>query len=201
MTAPEIPPCQPYLVLPPEASLDVMLDLLDAAEIACVLIRRGGLEAAAEDARIQALILPAQARDVAVLLEDDAALAATLKCDGVHLNDPAAFKAARQVLGPNSIVGVGCGGSRHDAMVASENGADYIAFGSLDPPQAPEAELIGGWQTLMTVPCLALGARNLVEVGALARAGVDFVALGPEIWDRGETGPALRKAVAALTGG
>jgi len=199
MTAPDYPPCQPYLVIPPETSTEVLLDLLDAAEVASLLIRRGGLEAAAWRGRVQALSPLAQVRDVAAVLEDDAALAAALNCDGVHLSDPAAYKAARQTLGPKAIVGVACGGSLHDAMVAGESGADYVAFGTLDPAQAPEAGLIGGWHTFLTVPSVALGVPNLEDAGALARAGADFVALGPEIWDRGKTGAALREAVAALT--
>ncbi len=199
MTDPESPPCQSYLVLPPETAPEVLTDLLDAAAAACLLIRRGGLDAVALRARVQALAPLAQARGVAVLLEDEAALAMALGCDGVHLSDPATYKAARQILGPEAIIGAACGDSRHDAMVTGENGADYVAFGALDPPQAPEADLIAGWQALMTVPCVALGARTSEEAGALARAGADFVALGPEIWNRGNAGlTALGEAVAVL---
>ncbi len=199
MASPEPPPCQAYLVVPPETAPETLAGLLDSAAVACVLIRRGGLDPAALRTQVQGLCPVAQARGVAVLLEDEAALAAALGCDGVHVSDPAAYKTARQVLGPDAIVGVACGGSHHDAMVAGENGADYVAFGGLDPPQAPEADLVGWWQALTTVPSVAFGAQTPEEAGDLARAGADFVALGPEIWDQGEAGPAaLRAAVAAF---
>ncbi len=173
---------QAYLVIAPDTAPEVLSGLLGALEAACLLIRRGGLDADALRARIGVLRPLAQARGVAVVLEDEAALAAALGCDGVHLSDPAAYKAARQALGPDAIIGVACGDSRHDAMVAGENGADYVAFGALGPPQAADADLVAWWQAATTVPCVALGAESAEAAGTLARAGVDFLVLGPDLW-------------------
>ncbi len=190
------PACQAYLVVPPDIAPASLSALLEASKPASLLIRHGGLDASTLGARVEILCPPTQEQGVAVLLEDQAALAAALACDGVHLSDPAGVKAARRALGPEAILGAGCGTSRHDAMVAGESGADYVAFGTLDPAGPPEAELLAWWQALITLPCVALGVRTPGEAGALARAGADFVMLGPEIW--GLSPSALREAAAEI---
>ncbi len=191
------PPGQLYLILGADTAPAALAAVLDKANVACVLIRAGASDAAAEP-----LIALAQKRGVAVLLEDQAARAGELGCDGVHLNDPKTYKAARQALGAEASIGVACGNSRHAAMVAAEAGADYVAFGGLEPGQAPDRDLIAWWQTLMTVPCVALGARDAREAEALREAGADFVALGNWIWadPQGPAG-AIGAAATALSDG
>jgi thiamine-phosphate pyrophosphorylase len=43
-------------------------------------------------------------------------------------------------------------------------------------------ERVGWWAELFEVPCIAYAA-SLDEVGPLAAAGADFVAIGGSIWD------------------
>ncbi len=45
-----------------------------------------------------------------------------------HDDAEASYAAVRAALGPNAIVGVDAGHSRHDAMSLGESGADYVAF-------------------------------------------------------------------------
>ncbi len=170
------PPGQLYLIVGPETASATLAAVLEAREPACVLIRESVSDQAAAP-----LIALAQGRGVAVLLENDPGRATELGCDGVHLSDPKAYKAARQVLGPEASIGVACGESRHAAMVAAEAGADYVAFGGPDPGQPPNPELIAWWQRIMTVPCVALGASTPQEVAALGAAGADFIAAGPDL--------------------
>ncbi len=157
---------------------------LEAADPACVLLLAGQLarapDAAALRAAIEGLCPQAQARDVAVLLLDRAALAAETGCDGVHLSNLEGLAAARQVLGAEAPIGVGCGASRHDAITAAERGADYVAFGAPESGAA-DAELLGWWQSLMTLPCVAFGAASPEDGARLADAGADFVAVPPEL--------------------
>ena len=97
-----------------------------------------------------------------------------------NLSDPKALTAARQRLGEEAIVGVGCGASRHDAITAAEHGADYVAFGTAGQEPGPaEIELIGWWQSIMTLPCVAFGAAAPGDCALLAGAGVDFVVVHP----------------------
>ena len=91
-----------------------------------------------------------------------------------------------------SIAGSGGLRSRHDAMLAAEAGADYAMFGEPDrsggqgnqgnrPAFDTVLERIAWWAELFQPPCVGYAA-NLDEVGALAQAGADFVALGDWIW-------------------
>jgi thiamine-phosphate pyrophosphorylase len=194
----DAPTGQLYLLAPLETPAEALRAALEAGPIACVLLRHNDLDDAALKATIARLRPVAQDRGVAVLVEDRADLATALGCDGVHLSDPGDYGAARGLLGPEAIVGVACGASRHDAMVVGEKGADYVAFGRLDPePALPEAELIAWWQMTMTVPCVALGARSVAECAELAAAGADFVGLGAWVWDHPDGPAAVVQATAA----
>ena len=118
--------CQLCLIGPPEVDVAVFAPKLEAA------LAAGGA--------VAFLLHPAQqqhaadlqqicAGRVAFLLQDDVDLALSLGADGVHLGDPAKVREARARLGPDRILGASCGRSRHAAMLAGEDGADYIAFG------------------------------------------------------------------------
>lgn len=195
--------CRLYLVTPPglirpeaeggialaafEAALNAALE---AGDIACVLLLTGAMAEEALEPVIERLRPLAQERAVAFLLQDQSATAAETGCDGVHLSGPEAYPTAREDLGEDAIVGVGCGASRHDAMLAGEGGADYVAFGSPEPaPRPADPRLLTWWQELMTLPCVAFGAESPVACAELAGAGADFVAVGAAIWDHPQ-GPA-----------
>ena len=77
-------------------------------------------------------------------------------------------------------------------MLAAEAGADYAMFGEPDrqagqgnqgnrPAFDTVLERIAWWAELFQPPCVGYAA-NLDEVGALAQAGADFIALGDWIW-------------------
>jgi thiamine-phosphate pyrophosphorylase len=72
-------------------------------------------------------------------------------------------------------------------MVAGERGADYVMFGELEadgsrPSFNAILDRVAWWAELFEVPCVAYAA-TLDEVGPLAAAGADFVAIGGGIWD------------------
>jgi thiamine-phosphate pyrophosphorylase len=118
---------------------------------------------------------------VAFLLQDEVDLALALGADGVHLDDPAGVREARARLGPDRILGASCGRSRHAAMLAGEDGADYIAFGEVGRrPQPPLFELIAWWNELFVLPCLLQGAFDEASLGLAARA--DFIGVSDEVW-------------------
>lgn len=92
-------------------------------------------------AALQAFVAVAQHHDVAVLIADDVELAAETGADGVHLSATSGddllierYRAARESLGANAIIGGDAGFSRHDAMALGEAGANYVAF---SPPHRP----------------------------------------------------------------
>ncbi|WP_193367944.1 thiamine phosphate synthase [Pelagibius marinus] len=166
-------------------------------EVSALLLRGGALNDAAFARLAAPLIAAAQARDIAVLLEDRPALLPASGADGLHLNlaedEKSPVKALRKRFGEDVILGAGCGNSRHLAMSAGEEGADYIGFGGFGdlggaPEGAPEGsgaadpEVIAWWEAVMTPPQVAFGAGTPEEARALAAAGPDFLALGPAFW-------------------
>ncbi len=199
-TEPEAAATGLYLVIPATCPPVELTLALKAADIACVLLLDAGLDESARRAAVEVLCPLAQARDVAVLLQDRVELAAETGCDGVHLSDPKDLAAARQRLGAEALVGVACGASRHDAITAAERGADYVAFGALERtampgPGSADPELLGWWRPLMTLPCVAFGAAAPEDCARLAAAGADFVVVTPDL-DLDACQTALEKATA-----
>jgi thiamine-phosphate pyrophosphorylase len=129
-----------------------------------------------------------------VLLEDRPELLDASGADGLHLTlagEKSPVKALRKRFGDDVILGAGCGNSRHLAMTAGEQGADYLGFGDLDGDEPADPQVIAWWEAMMTPPQVAFGAGTPAEARALAAAGPDFLALGPAFWLTGEA-PAER---------
>lgn len=123
-----------------------------------------------------------QDKGAALLLDGHAELAARAGADGAHLTGLDALMAALATLKPERIAGCGGLDSRDDAMLAAEAGADYVMFG--EPDRAGRrlsfdaiVERVGWWAEVFEVPCVGFAAA-LDEVGPLAAAGADFVAVG-----------------------
>ncbi len=204
-TEPEAAATGLYLVIPATCRPAELTSALEAADIACVLLLDAGLDESALRAAVEVLCPLAQARDVAVLLQDRVTLAAETGCDGVHLSDPKDLAAARRRLGAEALVGVACGASRHDAITAAERGADYVAFGALERAATPgpgpaDPALLGWWQPLMTLPCVAFGAAAPEDCARLAAAGADFVVVTLDL-DLSACQAALEAATARATAG
>ena len=202
--------CRLYLITPPRiddpAAFARSLELaLAAGDVAALQVRLKEVPDSVIET-VTELVRPlAQARGVAVIMNDRPDLAARLGCDGVHVGqDDASCAEARAAVGPNGIVGVTCHDSRHLAMEASEAGADYVAFGAVFPTSTKDAstsvelELFSIWQEIMQTPCVAIGGITADNVHEPAAAGADFVAVSAGVWSHPE-GPAA--AVAALNAG
>jgi len=179
------PRCRLYLVLPAPAGIERSLtEALDTTDVACLLLSAGATVDPALDARLRELTA---ARDIALLIENDAARAERIGADGVHIPaDAALYGQTREHLGQRAIIGVGCNESRHDAMLLAELGADYVAFSSTPALSGREreecAELIAWWSDIFVVPCVAWNVETQEEAAELAGLGADFVALSPDIW-------------------
>jgi len=127
----------------------------------------------------------AHAAGVATLIEDDLDLA--IDVDGVHLTDPSSTAVTRSKIDQNCndrlIVGADVGLSRHDAMVAGEAGADYVAFGERGQSASDTVfELIAWWRDVTVMPCLGY-AEDAETVRKLARIGTDFIGVGDALWN------------------
>jgi thiamine-phosphate pyrophosphorylase len=155
---------------------------LSAGEITSVVIT---VPEGTPVADVQALVGAAQAAGAAALIRDDARLARTLKADGVHLSagNAKSFDEAREIVGSRGVIGVDAGRSRHEAMVAGEASADYVAFGIPDHVGDREkahrrrCELVAWWSEIFEVPVVACDVATPEEAGHLAAAGADFIVL------------------------
>jgi thiamine-phosphate pyrophosphorylase len=202
------PLCRLYLITPPKiddlaAFGRELAHALDAGDVGALQIRLKGVSDAVIAAAVDALSPIAQARGVAVILNDRPDLAAKLGCDGVHVGQSdASYAEARKLMGRDRTVGVTCHASRHLAMEAAEAGADYVAFGAFFPTttkdvtaERPTLDLLADWQEIMETPCVAIGGITVDNARSLAAAGADFLAVSAGVWSHPD-GPAA--AVKAL---
>jgi len=88
-------------------------------------------------------------------------------------------------------------------MEAGDAGADYVAFGAFFPSETkasehrPEPELLTWWQSLMEIPCVAIGGITPQNCGPLVEAGADFLAVSHAVWG-GDEEAAVRAFLAAM---
>ncbi len=193
-----------YLVTPPvgdAAAFTRALELvLAAADIAAVLLRLAPGGESELVGRIKKLAPAVQRTGTALVLDGHVDLVGRSGADGAHLTGIHAFQGAVERLKPDRIAGAGGMTTRHDAMLAAEADADYVLFGEPDlngerPSLEAIEERVAWWAEVFQPPCVAFAAR-LEDIGALAQAGADFVAVGDCIWSD-PRGPAAAIADAA----
>ena len=179
---------------------------LEAGDIAAVLLQLPAADERTLITHIKTLAPMVQKTGAALVLDGWPELAARAGADGAHLTGIEEFRAAVPTLKPDRIAG--CGGihSRHDAMSAAETGADYVMFGEPDsegqrPALDAILERVEWWAEVFEIPCVAYAA-SLDEVGPLAHAGADFVAVGDCIFaDARGVAVAIRDAMDRLAVG
>ena len=186
--------CRLYLITPPRlddlaAFGRLLAQTLDAGDVAALQIRLKDQPDQVIAAAVDALSPIAQARGVAVILNDRPDLAAKLGCDGVHVGQSdTPLKDARKIMGPDAMIGVTCHDSRHLAMEAAEGGADYVAFGAFYPTTTKavehraDPEILTWWQGMFELPCVAIGGITVDNARVLVDAGADFLAVSGAVW-------------------
>ena len=201
--------CRLYLITPPTldplAFAETLKRALDGGDVASLQLR---LKDASDEEirRASETLMPiAQRAGVAFILNDRPDLAAKLGADGVHIGqDDMPYAQARELMGPDRVVGVTCHDSRHLAIEASEVGADYVAFGAFFPTDTKDAkahadiELLAWWSEVMVVPCVAIGGIRIENARPLVEAGADFIAVSAGVWDHDQGPAAAVRAFNAL---
>jgi thiamine-phosphate pyrophosphorylase len=194
------PACQLYVVSPPAIVVADFAQILQAAlqggPVAAFQLR---LKDVSDDDVLRACeaLLPiCAAADVAFILNDRADLAKRAGADGVHLGQSdGSIAEARALLGRDAQIGRTCHDSRHLAMEAGEQGADYVAFGAFyetttKPSQyRPAPEILTWWTVLSQLPCVAIGGITPGNAAPLVAAGADFIAVVNAVWGH-PAGPA-----------
>ncbi len=196
--------CHLYLISPPHIALTAFSTALENAlstdkdVVGAFQLR---LKDASDDTISQAIetLMPlCHAHEVVFILNDRPDLAAQHRCDGIHLGQEDLTQwpltRVRKMLGDDAVIGVSCHDSRHLAMSAGEQGADYVAFGAFYPTKSkspeklaqygtPTPELIEWWTTYTTLPCVAIGGMTPENCLPMVHAGADFIAAITNIWE------------------
>jgi len=201
--------CRLYLISPPllepRAFADTFKRALSGGDVASFQLRLKDVPDEDVLRAGEALLPIAQRAHVAFIVNDRPDLASAMEADGVHVGqEDASYLDARTYLGPNRIVGVTCHDSRHLAIEAADQGADYVAFGAFyptatkEPKTRADPDIIAWWSEVMVVPCVAIGGITVENAWPLIEAGADFLAVSSGVWDHPEGPAAAVKAFNAL---
>ena len=120
---------------------------------------------------------------VPFVVDDDVDVALAVGADGVHVGqDDMAACTARELLGPDAIVGVSAQ-TVAQALAAQADGADYLGVGALVPtPTKPDAadvslEELRAICAAVDIPVVGIGGLNARTIPQLQRSGADGAAV------------------------
>ncbi len=121
-------------------------------------------------------------RDVLFFVNDRVDVAMLVDADGVHIGqDDISCADARRLMG-NKIIGVSAS-SIEQAMIAEQDGADYLGVGSVySTSSKPDADFTGmnGLSAITqatTLPVVAIGGIHKENLTEVMRAGADGIAV------------------------
>ena len=183
-----------YLISPANINVDEFTlsleEVLSTGLVACFQLRLKNKKDAYIIAVSKILKPICSKYDVPFILNDRVDLAYKVKADGVHLGEhDGSILDARKLLGPEAVIGASCYDSKHQAMKAAEEGADYVAFGAFfdtktkDPKTKAKINIIKDWALISNIPCVAIGGIDAINCQELVDAGADFLAVVGSIWN------------------
>jgi thiamine-phosphate pyrophosphorylase len=195
-----------YAVTPDVADVATLTAQVEAAidgGASAVQYRNKSATADLRRAQAYALAVLCRSRDTLYIVNDDPALAALVAADGVHLGeDDGNVAAAREIVGPDALIGVSCYNDLARARSAADAGADYLAFGSLFPssvkPNARRAslELLGAARAL-GLPIVGIGGIDADNAADVVEAGADAVAVIRAVFADGDVEDAAARIARA----
>lgn len=123
---------------------------------------------------------------------------------GVHLGEgDGLISSVRKKAPQNFVIGASCYNSRHLAIEAAENEANYVAFGAFFPTTTKEAktkaepEILSWANEILNVPCVAIGGINADNASQVKSA--DFIAVISAIWSDVDEVAAIQKLHKAIS--
>ena len=136
-----------------------------------------------------------------LIINDRVDIALAVEADGVHLGlNSLPIHRARRLLGSSRLIGLSCH-NQVNALMAQENGADFITFGPVyyTPSKANYGKPVGvdNLETvthLLNIPVFALGGikkENIPEVIAAGATGIALVSAIIAADDPGKTAAEL----------
>jgi len=182
-----------YAITPDEADTARLAALVRAAldgGAAAVQYRNKAAPAALRREQAGRLVALCRAHGTPLVVNDDLDLALAVGADGVHLGgEDGDLAAARRRLGRERLLGASCYDRLALAVTAAQQGADYIAFGSVFPsPTKPNAvraplALFGAARSTIGLPLVAIGGITVENASTVIDAGADAVAVISALFD------------------
>lgn len=127
---------------------------------------------------------------VVFIINDHVDVAMAVDANGVHLGqNDGSIRDARKKLGDEKIIGVSCYNQLNLAIDASQQGADYVAFGaffaSSTKPDAVTAstDLLCKAKQKLFVPIVTIGGITLTNAAALIDQGCDAIAVSSALFN------------------
>ena len=174
-----------YLITPDETDSARLLERVRPllAGTTWLQYRNKAVDAPTRLAQATALQALCAKADVALIINDDAALALQVGAAGVHLGeDDGDIAAARALLGSQAIIGASCYDEFERAQRAVVAGANYVAFGAFFPsrskitPRRAHPELLRQ-SAALGVPRVAIGGLTPDNSRPVVEAGADLIAV------------------------
>ena len=197
--------CKLYLITPPKFDpkpfLERVKGVFDAGPVACMQLRLKNVEDDSIKMAAEMLLPVCHSYETPLIMNDRPDLAIITGCDGVHIGqEDTDYETTRITVGQDRIIGVTCKNSRHLAIEAVENGAEYVAFGAFfktntkEVTTPAELETVRWWNEMTTVPSVVIGGITIENCQPLISAGADFLAIVGGVWDHPEGEAAAIKA-------
>ena len=92
----------------------------------------------------------------------------------------------------NFLIGASCYDSKHLAMEAGEQGADYLSFGAFFESKTkksrgnPSLEILEWSNEILNLPTVAIGGITADNCAPLVKSGADFLSVISYVWDHPE---------------
>ena len=145
-----------------------------------------------------------QKNNVLFILNDRFDLALKIGANGVHVGledakNNCSIEQIRKKSPKNFVIGVSCYDSKDMAMIAAEQGANYVSFGTFFPSKTknsqgkPNPEILKWCDEVLSVPTVAIGGINSDNVKILVENKADFIAVISCIWDNSNPKNELEK--------
>ncbi|HWN91952.1 MAG TPA: thiamine phosphate synthase [Verrucomicrobiae bacterium] len=192
-----------YVILDGQASggrrLDELLDAVLAGGCRLVQLREKTMPPAGLFPLAQALRRRCREAGALFIVNDRVDLALAVEADGAHVGqDDLPAREARRLLPPPMILGV----STHNAdqaRRARDDGADYVAVGSMFPTgskigfELVGPELVRRMRADIPVPLVAIGGITRDNLSQVIEAGADAVAVISAIGNARDPAAAVRE--------
>ncbi len=141
----------------------------------------------------------------AFIINDRADIALATGADGVHLGqDDLPIKAARDMLGPNAIIGVSTS-NIEQALEAEQKGANYLGFGHMFPTRSKEkaSQPRSSYElrsviAAVSIPVIAIGGISTSNVESILCPGLGGIAVISAVSDAENPAVVIKKFVRML---